>query len=188
MPPEKVGPQSRPLRHPQSKADNFAMACDGVMRPGAYGPAKTLSHRWKRRGDMGVFAPMMEGLASGAAGAKTVRVDATCLMAHRKAASLWSCPSSTTRAAANAATGSRSSAVGSGAGAGLLRYTTAAQRSCCPQLLLPQPSCSGCDTRTGPDRRSQAPICDSGGGFHRFRRYSLPSQPLGRTRPLARAM
>lgn len=29
--------------------------------PREYGPAKTLYNRWKRRGDKGVFARMMEG-------------------------------------------------------------------------------------------------------------------------------
>ena len=35
--------------------------CDA---PREYGPPKTLYNRWKRWGDMGVFARMMEGLAS----------------------------------------------------------------------------------------------------------------------------
>ena len=35
--------------------------CDA---PKEYGPPKTLYNRWKRWGDMGVFARMMEGLAS----------------------------------------------------------------------------------------------------------------------------
>jgi transposase len=38
--------------------------CDA---PREYGPPKTLYNRWKRWGDMGVFARMMEGLASEAA-------------------------------------------------------------------------------------------------------------------------
>jgi len=53
-----------------------------------YGPAKTLYNRWKRWGDMGVFARMMEGLASEAAVPKTVMIDATYLKAHRTASSL----------------------------------------------------------------------------------------------------
>ena len=53
--------------------------CDA---PKEYGPAKTLYNRWKRWGDMGVFARMMEGLASEAAVPKTVMIDATYLKAH----------------------------------------------------------------------------------------------------------
>ena len=48
--------------------------CDA---PKEYGPAKTLYNRWKRWGDMGVFARMMDGLASEAATPKTVMIDAT---------------------------------------------------------------------------------------------------------------
>ncbi len=59
--------------------------CDA---PKEYGPAKTLYNRWKRWGDMGVFARMMEGLASEAATPKTVMIDATYLKAHRTASSL----------------------------------------------------------------------------------------------------
>ena len=43
-----------------------------------------------RCGDMGVFARMMEGLASEAAVPKTVMIDATYLKAHRTATSLRS--------------------------------------------------------------------------------------------------
>jgi transposase len=53
--------------------------CDA---PKEYGPAKTLYNRWKRWGDMGVFARMMDGLASEAATPKTVMIDATYLKAH----------------------------------------------------------------------------------------------------------
>lgn len=42
--------------------------------PKEYGPAKTLYNRWKRWGDMGVFARMMEGLASEAATPTTVMI------------------------------------------------------------------------------------------------------------------
>lgn len=59
--------------------------CDA---PKEYGPAKTLYNRWKRWGDMGVFARMMDGLASEAATPKTVMIDATYLKAHRTASSL----------------------------------------------------------------------------------------------------
>ena len=56
--------------------------------PLEYGPPKTLYNRWKRWSDMGVFARMMEGLASEAADRKTVMIDATYLKAHRTASSL----------------------------------------------------------------------------------------------------
>jgi transposase len=61
--------------------------CDA---PKAYGPPKALYNRWKRWGDMGVFARIMEGLASEAAVPKTVMIDATYLKAHRTASSLRS--------------------------------------------------------------------------------------------------
>lgn len=35
-----------------------------VLVPDAYGPHKTLNNRWKRWGERGVFARMMEGLAT----------------------------------------------------------------------------------------------------------------------------
>jgi transposase len=68
--------------------------------PREYGPAKTLYNRWKRWGDMGVFARMMEGLASEGAEQKTIMIDVSghaplvraCprkyLKAHRTASSL----------------------------------------------------------------------------------------------------
>jgi transposase len=56
--------------------------------PKEYGPAKTLYSRWKRWGDMGVFARIMEGLASEAAVPTTVMIDATYLKAQRTASSL----------------------------------------------------------------------------------------------------
>jgi transposase len=59
--------------------------CDA---PREYGPPKTLYNRWKRWGDKGIFARMMEGLASEAATPKTVMMDATCLKARRTASSL----------------------------------------------------------------------------------------------------
>lgn len=61
--------------------------CDA---PKEYGPAKTLYNRWKRWGDKGIFARMMEGLASEAAVPKTVMIDATYLKAHRTVTSLLS--------------------------------------------------------------------------------------------------
>lgn len=59
--------------------------CDA---PRAYGPPKTLCNRWKRWSDMGVFARMMEGLASRGGDEKVVMIDATSLKAHRTASSL----------------------------------------------------------------------------------------------------
>ena len=59
--------------------------CDA---PSEYGPPKTLYNRWKRWGDMGVFARMMEGLASEGSEEKVVMIDATYLKAHRTASSL----------------------------------------------------------------------------------------------------
>jgi len=73
--------------------------CDA---PREYGPPKTLYNRWKRWGDKGIFARMMEGLASDAAVPKTVMIDVSrhapsvraCLRkylkAHRTASSLQS--------------------------------------------------------------------------------------------------
>ena len=61
--------------------------CDA---PREYGPPKTLYNRWKRWGDMGVFARMMEGLASEGTDQKIIMIDATYLKAHRTATSLWS--------------------------------------------------------------------------------------------------
>ena len=59
--------------------------CDA---PAVYGPPKTLYNRWKCWCGMGVFARIMEGLASEAAEQKTVMIDATYLKAHRTASSL----------------------------------------------------------------------------------------------------
>ncbi|MCP3733265.1 IS5 family transposase [Sphingomonas sp. MG17] len=56
--------------------------------PRDYGPHKTLYNRWKRWGEAGVFARMMEGLSSTGADRKTVMIDATYLKAHRTASSL----------------------------------------------------------------------------------------------------
>ncbi len=61
--------------------------CDA---PKAYGPAKTLCNRWKRWGDKGVFARMMEGLASEAATQEAVKIDAIDLKAYRTVTSLRS--------------------------------------------------------------------------------------------------
>ncbi len=64
---------------------NGLRRCDA---PKENGPSKTLYSRWKRWSVKGVFARMMEGLASDAAVAKTVMMDATYLKAHRTATSL----------------------------------------------------------------------------------------------------
>jgi len=64
---------------------NGLRCCDA---PRAYGPPKMLYNRWKRRGDMGVFARMMEGLASEGGEEKVAMTNATYLRAHRTAASL----------------------------------------------------------------------------------------------------
>ncbi len=56
--------------------------------PREYGPPKTLYNRWKRWGDMGVFARMMEGLASKGTEQTTIMIDANYLKAHRTASSL----------------------------------------------------------------------------------------------------
>ncbi len=61
--------------------------CDA---PKEYGPSKPLYNRWKRWSDKGVFARMRDGLAAEAAVPKTGMIDATCLKAHRTAASLRS--------------------------------------------------------------------------------------------------
>jgi transposase len=61
--------------------------CDA---PKEYGPPKTLYNRWRRWGDKGVFARMMDGLAAEAAIPKTVMIDAPYLKAHRTATSLRS--------------------------------------------------------------------------------------------------
>lgn len=59
--------------------------CDA---PSEYGPPKTLYNRWVRWSRMGVFARIMEGLASGGGEEKVVMIDATYLKAHRTASSL----------------------------------------------------------------------------------------------------
>ena len=58
--------------------------------PKEYGLSKSHSNRWKRWSDKGIFARMMDGLASEAAVPKTVMIDTTYLKAHRTASSLWS--------------------------------------------------------------------------------------------------
>jgi hypothetical protein len=47
-----------------------------------------MDNRWKRWSAKGIFARMMEGLASQAAVSKTVMIDATYLNAHRTVTSL----------------------------------------------------------------------------------------------------
>ena len=77
------------------------MACAGRTRPGNTGRTvegdrgpsgaakapETLCNRWKRWGEVGVFARIMEGLA---AERRTVMYDTTYLKAHRTASSLRS--------------------------------------------------------------------------------------------------
>lgn len=70
--------------------------CDAPKEYGPPKPPKTLYNRWKRWGDNGIFARMMEGLASQAAVPKTVMIDATYLKAHP-----W--PGSTCKACARGA-------------------------------------------------------------------------------------
>lgn len=57
--------------------------------PRDYGPRKALYNRWKRRGEAGVLARMMEGLAAAEAEAKpqTIMIDGTYLKAYRTASS-----------------------------------------------------------------------------------------------------
>jgi transposase len=52
--------------------------------PNEYGPPKTLYNLWKRWGEKGVFARMMEGHAAKAAVPKTVMIDATYLKGKRR--------------------------------------------------------------------------------------------------------
>lgn len=56
--------------------------------PAEYGPAKTLYNRWKRWGDAGVFARMMQGLSEANAEPSTLMIDATYFKSHRTASSL----------------------------------------------------------------------------------------------------
>ena len=58
--------------------------CDA---PREYGLPKTLYNRFKRWGDMGVFARMMEGLAADGGKEKVVMIDASYQKAHRTASS-----------------------------------------------------------------------------------------------------
>lgn len=55
--------------------------CDA---PNDYSPPQTLYNRWKQSGDKGIFARMMDGLASEAAVPKTVMIDATYLKGMRR--------------------------------------------------------------------------------------------------------
>ena len=57
-------------------------SCDA---PWEHGPPKTPYNRWKRWGDMEVFARMMEGPTSEGGKEKVVKTDATYLKAHRTA-------------------------------------------------------------------------------------------------------
>jgi hypothetical protein len=55
-----------------------------------YVPPKSLYNLWRRRSDIGVFARMMDGMATEAADPKTVIIDATHLKTFRAATSLHS--------------------------------------------------------------------------------------------------
>lgn len=68
--------------------------------PREHGRPKTLYNRWKRWGDLGVFARMMEGLASEGGQEKVVMIDATYFKAHRAASSLLAREGSPTTGAA----------------------------------------------------------------------------------------
>jgi transposase len=82
------------LRHPYAvRFDHDVRVAATLGRLEAVGrkldqQTKRVYNRWKRWGDMGVFARMMEGLASEATVPKTVMIDATYLKAHRTASSL----------------------------------------------------------------------------------------------------
>ncbi len=56
--------------------------------PKEYGPHKTLSNRWKRWSEKGVFARIMAGLAAENPEEKTAMIDAIYLKTHRTATSL----------------------------------------------------------------------------------------------------
>ncbi len=58
--------------------------CDA---PRGNGPPKMLYNRWKRWGDMGVFARMMEGLASEGTEQRAITIGATYFKARRTASS-----------------------------------------------------------------------------------------------------
>ena len=56
--------------------------------PAEYGPPKTLYNRWVRWGRLGVFARMLDTMASEGQNTEVVMIDATHLKAHRTASSL----------------------------------------------------------------------------------------------------
>ena len=56
--------------------------------PPEYGPHKTLYNRFVRWSKAGVFERIFEALAADSRASGTVMIDATCLKAHRTAASL----------------------------------------------------------------------------------------------------
>jgi hypothetical protein len=55
---------------------------------GSDGVEQALRHRFEQPARMGVFAKMMEGLATKGTGQKTIMIEATYLKAHRTASSL----------------------------------------------------------------------------------------------------
>jgi transposase len=85
---ERIAPSNRGTKHGITVITCIvSQRCDA---PKEYCPPKTFINRLKRCWDMGVFAWIMEGLASEAAIPKTVMIDATHLKAHRTATSLRS--------------------------------------------------------------------------------------------------
>lgn len=62
------------------------LRCFDVLRE--YGPHKTFCNRWKRWGDLGAFARVIDELDSKGSQEKSVLIDATYLKAHRTASGL----------------------------------------------------------------------------------------------------
>lgn len=54
-----------------------------------FGPVKTIYYRWKRWGNIGVFARTMRGLPEAGADPSTLMIDATHMKSQRTASSLW---------------------------------------------------------------------------------------------------
>ena len=87
-----------PKRHGKPRVDHLRVLSGIVFMnrkglrwceaPREYGPPKTLCNRWNWWGDMGVFARMMEGLASAGGEEKVIMIDPSYLKAHRTASSL----------------------------------------------------------------------------------------------------
>jgi len=56
--------------------------------PREYGSHKTFYNRWERWSAMGIFIRMMDGLAAGQEGPRTIMIDASYIKANRTASSL----------------------------------------------------------------------------------------------------